>query len=185
MEQDHHQKKCKTIRTPYETTWRDACWTSHVRIWKAPKSAPKFTWKINIENDLSQLGIDKNAAAETGDCWGTEAVEGHSEVDGCWLKNRSQPDDTVPEEEVTKNPRNSRWGCSSLHSGFAISCNWNRKSLSNCETQNCRVNAIWKSWLEDPPDCHWSVNQLLYLGRSKSFLNLHPQTRIYFKLFTR
>ena len=61
------------MRIPEENPVRQAI-LEYERPLKKAQGAPKFTWKKNIENDLSQLGIDKKAAAET-----------------------AQPGDTVPE----------------------------------------------------------------------------------------
>ena len=52
------------MRLPEETPVRQAM-LEYERPLKMARGAPKFTWKKNIENDLSQLGIDKKAAAET------------------------------------------------------------------------------------------------------------------------
>ena len=51
------------MRLPEETPVRQAM-LEYERPLKMARGAPKFTWKKNIENDLSQLGIDKKAAAE-------------------------------------------------------------------------------------------------------------------------
>ena len=52
------------MRLPEDTPVRTAM-VEYDRPLKMARGAPKFTWKKNIENDLSLLGLDKKAAAET------------------------------------------------------------------------------------------------------------------------
>ena len=52
------------MRLPEEAPVRQAM-LEYERLLKMARGALKFTWKKNIQNDLSQLGIDKKAAAET------------------------------------------------------------------------------------------------------------------------
>ena len=51
------------MRLPEDTPVRKAM-VEYDRPLKMARGAPKFTWKKNIENDLSQLGLDKKEAAE-------------------------------------------------------------------------------------------------------------------------
>ena len=51
------------MRLPEDTPVRKAM-VEYDRPLKMARGAPKFTWNKNIENDLSQLCLDKKAAAE-------------------------------------------------------------------------------------------------------------------------
>ena len=115
-EQDQHGR---TLQYDPTDTWSKTITKKRVRLYghlmRLPEEAPVRQAMLEYESPLQMARGTPNLPERKiskmisftwyrqkgccGDCSGQEAVEGDSEINRCWLKDASQPDNNVPVKE--------------------------------------------------------------------------------------